>query len=86
MKNGILEEYLNMKTREINSMLVAEYDPELHMQVMLEDAREEGILQGINQGINQGIINMARIMKTNGYSFKEIQKISGLSKEEIESL
>ena len=75
-----------MKTREINSMLVAEYDPELHMQVMLEDAREEGILQGINQGINQGIINMARIMKTNGYSFKEIQKISGLSKEEIESL
>lgn len=75
-----------MKTREINSMLVAEYDPELHMQVMLEDAREEGILQGISQGINQGIINMARIMKTNGYSFKEIQKISGLSKEEIESL
>ena len=75
-----------MKTREINSMLVAEYDPELHMQVMLEDAREEGILQGINQGINQGIINMARIMKTNGYSFKEIQKISGLSKEEIEIL
>lgn len=79
-----------MKTREINSMLVAEYDPELHMQVMLEDAREEGILQGIsqgiNQGINQGIINVARIMKTNGYSFKEIQKISGLSKEEIESL
>lgn len=71
-----------MKTREINSMLVAEYDPELHMQVMLEDAREEGILQGISQGI----INMARIMKTNGYSFKEIQKISGLSKEEIESL
>lgn len=75
-----------MKTREINSMLVAEYDPELHMQVMLEDAREEGILQGISQGINQGIINVARIMKTNGYSFKEIQKISGLSKEEIESL
>ena len=82
LKNGILKEYLNMKTRVINSMLVAEYDPELHMKVRLEEALEEGM----QQGMQQGITSIAHTMKLNGYSIQEIQKISGLSRSQIERL
>jgi len=78
MKDGILKEYLDMKTRVINSMLVSEYDAELHMKVRLEEAAK--------QGIQQGIATIAHMMKLNGYDIQEIQKLSGLSKEEVERL
>ena len=44
-----------MKTRVINSMLVAEYDPELHMQVIREEALEEGIEIGMEKGMQKGM-------------------------------
>jgi len=86
LKNGILEEYLNMKTRVINSMLVAEYDPELHMKAIREEALEEGMQKGMQKGMKEGIASIAHTMKLSGYSIQEIQKISGLSRSQIESL
>ncbi len=47
---------------------------ELHMQVRLEEAREERTR------------SMAYLMKSRGYSMAEISDISGLSREVIESL
>ena len=62
------------------------------------DAREEGIQQGIQQGIRQGIqqgfsdgsyqtkLETAKILKQLGDSVQKIMQVTGLSKEEVESL
>jgi len=102
MKDGILEEYLSMKTRVINSMLVAEYDPELHMQVRLEEAREDAIAEGRAKGIAEGRaegraegiqqgertekIETARRMKAKDCDIAFIAEMTGLSYEEVESM
>ena len=60
----------------------------------VEQGVEQGIKQGIEQGIEQGIqqgskqreIEIAKEMKKQNYSMDEIQKITKLTKEEIENL
>ena len=61
---------------------------------MLEAAEEKGLQQGIEKGIEQGIeqgkisekIDIAKNAKSIGLSCEQIIKLTGLSKEEIESL
>lgn len=56
----------------------------------LRHAREEGIKEGIREGIEQGAkqqkIEIAKEMKKQNYTNEEIQKITKLTKEEIENL
>ncbi len=40
LKNNILKEYLNRKAKEVNNMLVAEYDYKTDMEVQKEEQRE----------------------------------------------
>ncbi len=41
LQNNILKEYLNRKAKEVNNMLVAEYDYKTDMEVQKEEQREE---------------------------------------------
>ena len=60
----------------------------------VKDGIEQGIEKGIQQGIEQGIaqgskqqkIEIAKEMKNQNYTVDEIQKITKLTKEEIEKL
>ena len=67
-----------MKTRVIDNMLIAEYDPELHMQVRLEEAREEGEYRGK--------VSTARNMKAKDCDISFIAEMTGLTLEEVKSI
>ena len=94
IKNDILREYLQRKSREVINMLVAEYDYDTDIAVQREEAsriafaegREQGITQGISQGSRQKSLEIAKTMLTMHYPFEDICKISGLSPEEVRSI
>ena len=94
IKNDILREYLQRKSREVVNMLIAEYDYDTDIAVQREEAsriafaegREQGITQGISQGSRQKSLEIAKTMLTMHYPFEDIYKISGLSPEEVRSI
>ena len=94
IKNDILREYLQRKSREVVNMLIAEYDYDTDIAVQREEAsriafaegREQGITQGISQGSRQKSLEIAKTMLTMHYPFEDICKISGLSPEEVRSI
>ena len=79
-------------------MLVAEYDYDLDMQVQKEENYRKGMLEGILKGIKEGIKEglqkgkkeeqktLARRMKNENIDIAIIQKITKLSREDIENL
>ena len=75
-------------------MLLAEYDYETDIAVQRAEEREiafaEGISQGIFQGISQGAyqnkLETAKLMKREAFDINMIEKMTGLSKKEIENL
>ena len=75
-------------------MLLAEYDYETDIAVQRAEEREiafaEGIEQGIEQGIDRGVyqkaLETAKLMKSMNYPIMDICTVSGLTKEEVESL
>lgn len=60
---------------------------EYHLHEKFEQGHQQGFEQGIEQGIEKGIvqskIDIAKNMKNENYDIISIQKITGLSKEEI---
>ena len=114
IKNNILKDYMASNAKEIESMLVAEYDYDLDMQVQKEENYRKGMLEGILKGKKEGIIKgmlkglqkgkkegkkegikegkkeeqktLARRMKDENLDIDIIQKITKLSKEDIEKL
>ncbi len=82
MQNNILKEYLSRKSKEVNSMLVAEYDYATDIEVQREESFERGIVQGIEQGIMKTLVNM----KQKNCDTKFISEITGLSIQEIEKI
>ena len=71
-------------------MLVAEYDYETDIAVQRAEEREiafaEGISQGISQGAYQNKLETASLMKREAFDINMIEKMTGLSKKEIENL
>ena len=75
-------------------MLVAEYDYETDIAVQRAEEHEiafaEGIEQGIEQGFSEGSyqtkLETARLMKEENCEISFIQKMTGLSKEEVENI
>ena len=106
IKNNILKGYMASNAKEIESMLVAEYDYDLDMQVQKEENYRKGMLEGILKGKKEGIIKgmlkglqkgkkegkkeeqktLARRMKDENIDIAIIQKITKLSREDIENL
>ena len=79
-----------------NNLVKTGYDRGLEQGI--KDGFEKGIKEGIEQGLEQGIeqgseqgsqqqqLEIAKEMKNQNYTNEEIQKITKLSKEEIEKL
>ena len=94
IEKGILKEYLQRKSREVINMLVAEYDYDTDIAVQREESLRIGIQQGIEQGIQQGFsdgsyqtkLETAKLMKEENCEISFIQKMTGLSKEEVENI
>jgi predicted transposase/invertase (TIGR01784 family) len=61
---------------------------------VVETAREEGLEEGLQkgreegklEGIREGILQTARMMKQQGFTTEMIQRLTGLTQEEVERL
>ena len=92
IRNDILRDYLERKSREVMNMLIAEYDYDTDIAVQREESLRIGIQQGIAQGIQQGFsdgahqnaLRNAGNLKRLGVSIEIIAKATGLTKEEVE--
>ena len=88
IRNDILRDYLERKSREVMNMLIAEYDYDTDIAVQREESLRIGIQQGIAQGFSDGShqakLETARILKRLGDSVQKIMQATGLTKEEVE--
>jgi len=90
IRNDILRDYLERKSREVMNMLIAEYDYDTDIAVQREESLRIGIQQGIQQGFSDGAhqnaLQNAGNLKRLGVSIEIIAKATGLTKEEVEQV
>ena len=90
IKNNILREYLQRKSREVVNMLIAEYDYDTDIAVQRAEAGRiafaEGREQGISQGSRQAKLETAKLLKQLGDSVQKIMQVTGLSKADVEGV
>lgn len=55
IKNNILKNYIISHAKEVEGMLVAEYDYNLDLQVQREESYKKGILDGMEKGLLNGL-------------------------------
>ena len=67
-------------------MLVAEYDYDTDIAVQRSEERQIAFAQGEEKGTYQTKLETAKLMKEENCEISFIQKMNGLSKEEIEKL
>ena len=94
IRNDILREYLQRKSKEVMNMLIAEYDYDVDIAVQREEALQEGEAKGFSLGVTQGIsegsyqkaLETARLMKQANCKLDFIMQMTGLSAEEVENI
>ena len=82
IRNDILRDYLERKSREVMNMLVAEYDYDTDIAVQREEEREIAFADGSHQAK----LETARILKRLGDSIQKIMQATSLTQEEVENL
>jgi predicted transposase/invertase (TIGR01784 family) len=75
IKNNILSDYLSTHTTEVIDMLIYDYDQEKELEYALKEGKEEGIKEGIKEGINKFI----EVLRQQGMSEEEIEKMRELA-------
>ena len=90
IRNDILREYLQRKSKEVMNMLIAEYDYDVDIAVQREEALQEDEAKGFSEGISEGsyqkALETAKTMLAMHYPLEDICKITGLTEAEIERL
>ena len=94
VRNDILREYLQRKSKEVMNMLIAEYDYDVDIAVQREEEREialkegeaKGFSEGISEGLHQKALQDAANFKRLGVSIDIIAQATGLTEAEIEQL
>jgi hypothetical protein len=76
--NNKLRDFLETHGSEVHNMLMGEYNEEEHMEVVREEAWEEGL--------EQGVTTVARNALAEGSTSEFVQKITGLDMAVIEGL
>ena len=72
--------------REVINMLVAEYDYDTDIAVQREESLRIGIQQGFADGSYKKALETAKLMKHANCELDFIMQMTGLSKEEVESI
>ena len=86
IKNDILREYLQRKSREVMNMLLAEYDYDTDIAVQRAEEREIAFAEGEARGSRQKAVETAKLMKEENLSLDLITKITGLSQDEVAAI
>ena len=82
IQNDILRDYLERKSREVMNMLIAEYDYDTDIAVQREEERETAL----REGSRKKALETAKLMKAEHCDISFIQKMTGLSKQEVENI
>jgi len=85
-KHGILREYLEEHKTEVINMLFGEWNIDTAMEVRYEEGFEDGVEQGHAEGHAEEKLAIARNLLADGSMPEFIQKITGLSLDEIARL
>jgi len=94
IKNNILKDFLKKHGSEVLNMLYAEYDPEVEMRVVREEALEDGIEIGMERGREEGEeigmekekLIIAKNLLSEGSTPEFVHRITGLTLDKIEEL
>jgi len=86
INNNILKDFLMKNGSEVYSWLYGEYNVEDEIAVVKREAREDGHAEGHAEGYLKGREEIARNLLAEGSTFEFVQKISGLSIDEIKKL
>jgi len=86
IKNNILKDFLRKHSSEVLNMLYAEYDPEVEMRVVREEALEEGREEGEEIGMEKEKLIIAKNLLTKGSTPEFVHEITGLSLEKIKEI
>jgi len=90
IKNNILKDFLKKHSSEVINMLYGEYDPEVEMRVVREEALEEGIEIGREEGEEIGMekekLIIAKNLLEKGSTPEFVHEITGLTLEKIEEI
>ena len=86
IQNNILKEYLQRKAKEVMNMLIGEYDYNTDIAVQREESFDSGLVEGEIRGSRQAKLETARLMKQASCETTFIEKMTGLSKEEVEAI
>ncbi|WP_461255238.1 RpnC/YadD family protein [Treponema sp. R80B11-R83G3] len=90
IKNNILKDFLKRHGSEVLNMLYGEYDPEVEMRVVREEALEEGEEIGIEKGMEKGMekekLIIAKNLLSKGSTLEFVHEITGLSTEKIKEI
>ena len=83
MNATILTDPLEEHRAEATSMILEEYDEELHIRNEKEISYEDGLHDGIQQGIVQGIESLISDALCNGKTCEEIAGFLGIPIERV---
>jgi len=86
VENDILKEYLEKHETEVINMLYTEWDWDTALEVAREEAFEDGEDKGREEGSKEEKLTIARNLLAEGSTPEFVQKITGLSLEEIAKL
>ena len=86
IRNDILREYLQRKSKEVMNMLIAEYDYDVDIAVQREEEREIALQEGLSEGSYLAKLETAKLMRTHNYPIAEICTMTGLTEAEVEKL
>ena len=90
IKTGVLRDYLERKSTEVENMILTEYDYDTDIAVQREEAFEEGMNKGLAQGISKGAkanaIETAKNLLKMGLSLEQVSQGTNLSLEEVKQL
>ena len=85
-KHDILKEFMELHATEVLSMLMTEWNWDDALAVRYEEGMEKGIERGLNQGRTAEKLIIARNLLAEGSTPEFVQKITGLSPDEIAKL
>ena len=92
-KHDILKEFMELHATEVLSMLMTEWNWDDALAVRYEEGMEEGIERGREEGLEEGLeqgrkekLEIARNLLSEGSTPEFVQKITGLSMDEIAKL
>ena len=84
--NGVLKDFLEHHRKEVETMLMTVFPPEQALEFVLLDEYNKGVEAGEARGIENEKIKIAKDMKKEGLEPGFIMKLTGLSKEVVETL